>query len=830
MAKTDKQISEEGTVSLRVNDATCPDIETDDKPEERFETDKPKAKKVQQDPTLVERFGPHYDENLIYLLISPRALAWELLNLNNQILPIGDERRPENPWHVPMGDPREQQPMYKKKYMLVDRSDFAKMSHLGIQAVTEEVSIPVEDIAKNSEDDEYLKDMDVWFARERRREERNRLRKAGLSADDSTSEEEDDKENFCIDRTDVDYANIMIEALKKEDPNWRQLIHSSDEDEEHKNSSSSVTVTPRAQDSSKRLVNPVLYNLPNIEDKKESESSALFMGRVVRCQLELARSTGGFEKIPPWHNEILAFHDQRIAIHKQKRQSSMAPNCPIRIAINLGRPLDTNNIRLFTPLKSKSPEVRIWLERGQNELQYMLDMMRGQWTRLQYLDYYDDPEYRKLYDKFGHDPKNQDLKRIVEKNPVIHTYDNMTPQHTNVIKLAAELFCEDLSLTLDMDLCELLEFAIYRYISATPADDIQMREALLILWEIKMVGPMLTADRPEQKEPCSCYSRHHLERNIRVYGADGQYLKLFTKDCVKDHPIVSKMLEECKFTSRIPGPLGDISVEEIGYGGHKVFLPTWMVTKHKLIPLLARELRVCFIHNKDCHGSDRDHAELLMKAIWGSESILESSNERPKYAALYGEVRSVIVEKDETKFRERDETLGKLMLEYDLKQFIQRQNWRLAQGEPISDPFGLTTTQTNTDYVTKKAAEILGTGFEKIGEWTGNSMKWRLTILGWRKKENMAEKARREIEKREAGMQVIIAPGFNPQEEKRKLAKAQRRLVLGYQQDMITAMRRENKNRKRKEETQKKKRDEEKGIYKPGSLGKTFLSTLKEEE
>ncbi|KAJ6263829.1 hypothetical protein Dda_2401 [Drechslerella dactyloides] len=662
---------------------------------------------LRRDSKLSRRFGPGFDLNTDFVYVNPRAIAWELMDANST-LPPGHPNRPSNPWLVSDGDPRAGDPLYKEEYMLVDRASLAKIKHLQLPIVPDEIALPAIEHRRRVDDDEYYEEMNLWFANEKRKEARRLLRASGLNVDeplmikgpDDDSDDDGEEDSFQYEDSmsnvdqpmndltiDMDRVMTPIAEFDETDDDDTDAY---DDDEVHDPQTLRKERLPPA---------PAFeYQLPQVENARFFDDSYTLMSKAVRRQLELARALRLDEEsfgadAPRFQYEIANFHKERLHIMESRKLSSRSTPQSLAISDNVEHILfDSTSSNLFVPITNRNPTVRAYLQKGQAEVLLLLDLMRTQWNRLEYLDHYFNPEYRALFHEHGHDISNDRIAGIIERKTA-RNFSNLTHHQLNVLELAVELLCEDLAGQLEEDLGDLLQFAVFKYINATPDQDLEMRQALLIIWEIKIVGTDLRKVQPKQSENCSCWARQYLQKTMTKYRVSKSYFGFFSKHCIKDHCILASLIDE-DYTTDIPHPSEDIELESVKYPDRTGLIPSWMAKKHKLIPDLCREARHCLLRNSRCHASSRDHSDLIMALVWGRSHFLCDGLHHEAFRGFRTEIRAFINERDETTLKARDETLGKLMLDYDERLMQERRSHRMRE----TDDGGGKETDIATQY------------------------------------------------------------------------------------------------------------------------------------
>ncbi|KAK6352736.1 hypothetical protein TWF696_004739 [Orbilia brochopaga] len=756
-----------------------------------------------RDPRLSKRFGPNFDKDTDFVYVNPRVMAWELMDANHS-LPPGHLDRDPNPWLISKGDSREHDPLYQKEYMLIDRASLVKVRHLDLTVIPDDVALPAIALRKQIDDDEYYEEMNIWFANERRKEERRLLRKSGLNIDEPLmikNYDDEDEEEDSGSSTEQLLNDLRIAMNRTTRP-----IFKCEETEDETNDAEDAGTTKLAR------IPAFQYQIPAVENAKFFDDSYTLMGKVVRRQLELARSLDWTEEslgsdAPKFQREAIAFHKERLRILKCREVMSRSTTQSLTVSGNFKHVLfDSTSANLFVPITNPDPEIRSYLKKGQTELLLLLDLMRAQWTRLEYLDHYFDPEYRSLFKEHGHDTNNKRIAEIVEKK-TIRTFSNLTHHQRNVLELTVELMCEDLDGQLEEDMGYLLQFAIFRYITATPDQDLEMRQALLVMWEMKIVGTDLRSLPRSQLKPCSCWARYRLRRTMKQYRVEDKYWGFFSKHCMKDRSILENLLDE-DYIPDIPHPLEDIAMEVVRYGDQTWYIPSWMAVKHRFIPDLCREARHCFLRNKGCHGSLADHADLIMALIWGHHYFLCDGADHETFKSFRDEIGAFIAKRDESTLKAKCEALGEMMLEYDQKMMNDRRKYRMRiphDGKKSDESSWQSDAgSARAKYIALMASELLGVSAGQQ-EPTDGDIGTEMMKKGWivkrpgRRNKNRSMIQQQETHIRKVSKQTVRGqfPQFAP-----KPIKSTRDILRELKKRSLER-RKENKEKKAKKKNEK---------------------------
>ncbi|KAF3911907.1 hypothetical protein ABW21_db0205464 [Orbilia brochopaga] len=775
---------------------------------------------LRRDPRLSKRFGPDFDKNTDFVYVNPRVIAWELMEANHSLPPDHPDRDP-NPWMLSPGDPREHDPLYQKEYMLIDRASLAKVKHLGLTVIPDEIALPAIELRRQIDDDEYYEEFNDWFASQRRKEERRLLRQSGMNIDEPlmiTNYDDDDDDDSVLSTKEL--LDELRMALNGD-------LEPTSEYDENGNQGQVAKATKTTKTTKFPRMPAFQYQLPQVENAKFFDDSYTLMEKVVRRQLECARELSWTEEslgpdAPRFQRETIAFHKERLRILELKKISGRSTTSLLSISSNADHILfDLTSTNLFNPITNSDPVVRAYLMKGQAELLLLLDVMKAHWKRLEHLYHYSDPDYRNMSNQLGHDINKQRITEIAEGKPA-RNYKTLNHHENNVLELTVELVCEDLDGQLEEDLADLLQYAVFKYITATPDQDLAMRQALLVLWEAKIVGTDLRSLPQPQSKPCSCWARHHLHKVLNQYRVNEDYFGFFSKHCIKDQPLLLSLLDE-DYDTDIPHALEDIELEAVSYSGEKTFIPSWMAEKHRIIPDLCREARHCFLRNKHCHASHNDHADLIMNMVWGHSHFLCRGADREAFQAIHAEIRAFIAERNHSKLSAQGENLGKAMLEYDQKLMEDRKNERVQHFKAIDEeepqPYGkYDGGATRAKYVAVMVSGLLGVSVER--------------------EDVVDENIHTEME--EKGWMMKGAGSAGQQQKTSRLTSSNRqvqqvtRRSMGTR-DFLREMRRESLERRKNEREKKAQKKAEKKAAKqaakqagfiPGSATKTLLRML----
>ncbi|EWC44866.1 hypothetical protein DRE_00925 [Drechslerella stenobrocha 248] len=668
-----------------------------------------------RDPVLSEHFGPNYDENMVYVLINPRALAWELVGLNGDNSIDEDTGQPLNPWVVPEDDPRALDPMYQKEYVLIDADDLSRMGHLGLRVADDEAAITAANRNRQPEVDGGNVEINLWFENQKRQSEELYRVAAGLDSGQSSSA------GTSGDDTEDSHAVLDEDAgMVSNDENC--------------GNNANVQKGGGQRASKKRYRQPYQYLIPEVSDARVNDDSYSLTSKVVQRQLQLAyapkeNEDGNLEaETPRFCLEVIAFHKERLRALERRGIARQTAFQQQLISFNADHVMfSSTDPRLFVPLTNSSPDVRAWIMRGQNEMQFMLDLMRVQWDRLGYLDRYFNRKGRKT-------PKSRHRGFGNQKAGAIRLFGNLRHHHKNVLKLAVELFCKDLKGQLEADMGELLRFGTFQYIAAGPEQDIRMRHALFVLWEIKLVGTVVMNEQEGQQGPCSCWARRYLSGQVVKYNVHESYQRFFATGCMQDHHIIDTCLKE-EYSAYTPHPLEDIALQYIRYSARGAFIPAWMADRHKLVVEISRETRKCFLEDSSCHGSARDHVQLVLRAVWGYAYILSQPTDSTMFEQLSSDIHSFITETDGAQLKQKGKALGKRMLGYDLKLVKERREFRKQETsrEKEGRSQGRRREQSPIGYVAQRATEVLGAGYGGRAAG-GTDIPSQMREKGWRKR------------------------------------------------------------------------------------------------
>ncbi|KAK6523376.1 hypothetical protein TWF281_001356 [Arthrobotrys megalospora] len=470
-----------------------------------------------KDPALIRLYGVNYDIGIVYVKISPTALAWEVFGRNR----LWDDRL--NQWFTPLD---ERDPKYGKlvrEVLPVTMDVFRKLhARFGVQPYTGPLEFDTEEpydprSIEARELDENIQGKLMA----------SRLKRLAIEAAEGNAASNNIKP--------LGVEEYIHKAIEWKDTDRDKANHPTDSDDDdsdedfnanYDDGTSSDTDDDYDPDfPGAKLRIPGVYATripygqhnpdPSLEEsyiesfkelvKKMTEDVRRELAKIdwkVDNPLRIAdRKTAG-----RWNVAVYDFHAERLRIWNERVKPNIFTSRPVAITLGFGSKFDLYDPRLWV-LEDDAPDAAKdkfgFAQIGQNSLQYMLDVVRVQWNNLDRLD-----EDFALNASFDDDTDTEDeggSPKTRSGNAIPHTFEGLRPHRRSIISLGINLFLEDLNTDdLEPDLRELAEYAIYRYIDSTPADDVQMRESLLVLWELTKVITFFTGERPGRTEECTC--------------------------------------------------------------------------------------------------------------------------------------------------------------------------------------------------------------------------------------------------------------------------------------------------------------------------------------
>ncbi|KAK6352117.1 hypothetical protein TWF730_008948 [Orbilia blumenaviensis] len=506
-----------------------------------------------KDADLVRIHGINYDIDLVYIKISPKALAVELLDLN---LPdeqwkkqkLDEEKTAgasvRNQWFTPEGKWAPGEGDKARRLLPVTRAVFEVLNRrLGVTEYNGPIAFgkdgaydptEVEEIKIESLE-EALVFIDELEKIPLRPDEAGRAQEAYIRAQRHIKAIQDKK------REEMMNAQIQAEILRAQEAKEEEENYNLNYDEGSSSDSDdaySPIESPEMLSRKRPLRNPAKpipfgkHIPPGPDEDRYPEHFKEFTKSTYKAVRNKVASVDWTVENPlliknrsgadTWDIAIHDFHAERLRIVCERARPGLFKNRPTSITANFGPEFDLYDPRLWvldddTPEPDDDPSE--FARFGQNSLQYMMDIMRIKWHEMAVLDlfYVDDPAYNTS--DFDDNPTEEEDKYRKKfptpgfrtKEPIIHTFDRMTANRRAVLNVALKLFITDLDIpNLDADLRELAKYAIFKYIDADPPDDIQMRESLLVLWELTKVITIITGEQQQQQqqlgrsEECTC--------------------------------------------------------------------------------------------------------------------------------------------------------------------------------------------------------------------------------------------------------------------------------------------------------------------------------------
>ncbi|KAF3311886.1 hypothetical protein TWF173_007971 [Orbilia oligospora] len=494
-----------------------------------------------KDPYLVLLFGVNYDTSLVYVSIAPRALALELLSSKSPILGTLEKRQRQNEFFTPEDQPNPGDSHLARKVFPVSWDDFLILhKRLGVTRYTgplefewnglydhrdpdiqtlddetsESVGLGSERISMTTSSTKIIKAIEAGVAngnrliepaKESSNEpdvEANRYRDGGIGRDQDYNANYDDGSSSD---SDYEYKTWEDPRTYPEDP---YFFH----------------YRPNRRRIRGPKPVPIPYGIHNPAPQIEETFPLHFQKLIDSLDSEIRTHLSKIDwsidnplKFPdrktadPWNVAIHDFHAKRLQIWSKRMKPNIFTSRPTFIALNFGSKFDRYDPRLWV-LEDDAPEPGDdpfeFAQIGQNSLQYMLDIIRIQWNNLDLIDIYymNDPILTNSSNSSDSSTSPQPPKQPRLKTPIQHTFDHMGPPRRAVLTLGLRLFMEDLNIEkLEPDFSELTKYAIFKYITSTPSDDIQMRESLLVLWELTKVITCFTGEQPGRSdEKCTC--------------------------------------------------------------------------------------------------------------------------------------------------------------------------------------------------------------------------------------------------------------------------------------------------------------------------------------
>ncbi|KAF3266336.1 hypothetical protein TWF128_010752 [Orbilia oligospora] len=476
-----------------------------------------------KDPYLVLLFGVNYDTSLVYVNIAPRALALELLSSKSPILGTLEKRQRQNEFFTPEDQPNPEDSHLARKVFPVSWDDFLILhKRLGvtrytgplefewnglydhrdpdIQTLDDETSesfgLGSERISMTTSGTKIVKMIEAGApngnrpiepARESSNEldiDANRYRSGGIGKGEDYNANYDDGSSSD---SDYEYNTWEDPRTYPEDPYFFHYRPN----RRHVRGPKPVPIPYGVHNPAPQIEETFPSHFQKLIDSLDSE---------IRTHLsKIDWSVDNPLKFPdrktadPWNVAIHDFHAKRLQIWSKRMKPNIFTSRPTFIALNFGSKFDRYDPRLWV-LEDDAPEPGDdpfeFAQIGQNSLQYLLDVIRIQWNNLNPIDIYyiNDPILASSSSSSDSSDSPHPPKQPRLKIPIQHTFDHMGPPHRAVLTLGLRLFMEDLNIEkLEPDFSELTKYAIFKYITSTPSDDIQMRESLLVLWELTKV-------------------------------------------------------------------------------------------------------------------------------------------------------------------------------------------------------------------------------------------------------------------------------------------------------------------------------------------------------
>ncbi|KAK6513613.1 hypothetical protein TWF506_008050 [Arthrobotrys conoides] len=528
----------EGQILLQA----CRDALPKPDPSERPILNRPK------DPYIVLLFGVNYDTSLVYVNIAPRALSFEILNSYDTLGDTIEKRQKENEYFTPERYPNPTDPLRARKVFPVSWETFLMLhARLGVTRYTGQLEFEWNGVYDPRDlDIKGLDDGEI----ERRRQELEKIKaKAAESSKRSVKAVGPGVPNEnrfiepakgSLNEADTDANQHRNQNVgKDEDYNANYDDGSSSDSDDEDSPSEGFYGRPgyfSHSNPSRRHVRgpkpiPIPYGIHNPAPQVEESFPSHFQKLVDSLNSEIRNHLSKIDwavdnplhfsdrkTADPWNVAIHDFHAKRLRIWRDRLKPKVFTNRPVSITLNFGSRFDHYDPRLWV-LEDDAPEPGDepfeFAQIGQNSLQYMLDIVRIQWDNLDPIDIYyiNDPIFAdpSSSSDSGSDTSSTSSSppphpRPRLKTPIHHTFDHMGPPRRAVLTLGLRLFMEDLNVDhLEPDLCELAKYAIFKYITSTPSDDMQMRQSLLVLWELTKVITYITGEQPGRSdEKCTC--------------------------------------------------------------------------------------------------------------------------------------------------------------------------------------------------------------------------------------------------------------------------------------------------------------------------------------
>ncbi|KAK6499128.1 hypothetical protein TWF481_011699 [Arthrobotrys musiformis] len=481
-----------------------------------------------KDPYMARLFGVNYDSRLVYVNIAPLALAFETVQLHSTF-------KATNPWFTPENQdvPEDDHKRARETLPISWEVFFDIHERLGVSRC----SAPPEfewngvydprDPDIKAADDEMIQHLKEFAAKCPPSEDNRRKKRTPFVG--SANKKYENGENGKGTHEDYDYngnyddgssSDSANEYNPFEDPEgylpWRKQRYI------------------QYKDRPIRRPPIIPYGVHNPEPHAEEGFPAYFEGIIDKLTQEIRtelakidwmvdnplkftdRKTAGV-----WNVTIHDFHAERLKIWSKRALPEVFTSRPVSIAFNFGSTFDRYDPRLWV-LEDDAPEPGAgapfeFAQIGQNSLQYMLDIVRIHWNNLDPVDMYylhdpvftdSDSDSDNDDDSSASSSSSSSFRQRHLKTPIEHIFGRLLPPRRAVISLGLRIFALDLNILLqdlEPDFQELAEFAIFKYITSTPADDLQMRESLLVLWELTKIITLFTGEQPGRShEVCTC--------------------------------------------------------------------------------------------------------------------------------------------------------------------------------------------------------------------------------------------------------------------------------------------------------------------------------------
>ncbi|KAF3914621.1 hypothetical protein AA313_de0201625 [Arthrobotrys entomopaga] len=750
--------------------------------------------------------GPklEYDtENYSAVNIAPLALTWEKLNMNRS--------KPgyDNPWIVPDGDAREKLEGYAKDVHIVQRDFGKKLQKIGLMVIPKVLSVPILNIEREFEENEDLQEMGRFFERQVRMDGRGRHfdprfgpkyfieDKYGIGRAIEFHQDTEGAEPDKVDTFEEEFTIALEDAFIPQAV--EQKAHFTLLGKENMQVTSAKVSTPEAvvPEKTDEELEAILATL------LEAIIRNLIVGTIEIKDKSITRET------PRYFLEIIWRHARRQEYQKKLLQYSLNHPRPTKISFNVEHLYDkyygekqgaegTRRGDMFPIFTNPDPETRKMLNEAQKRMVVALELLRREWERLNYLEYLKFPKYQKLFEKHGHNMKIPAIRAFALKTPIIiRHFDNMTPRHKAILELGVKLVMEPLFQDpLEQDMEQMLQYAIFEFITATEKHHKQVRESLLIAWEMRLMCSKWWPE-PNKKKPCSCYCRDHMFKVIKKYGLRYPYITFFAEKCIKDYPAVNELIKQFGDPRKPPHPLEEIDVDFVTYIDVPTALPVWMINRQNLILAIVKHLRTCVATKNDCHASALDHGELLMKVIWGRGWDSKYCNHAKRYETYLVQIVMMISERSGERFEHQWELFVTELIKWDVLHFKYRRMWcqMYCGGElkstdlekAMADAIGLRDASLKADRI---KVDIFG----KEGETPKDK--------GWMGAKEV-ETARVE------SMQLVPLPKIDPKVQKERFAKARRDYFAKVRKDFAEVLSKQNKEDQIRKEQERKKAEEE---------------------